>query len=52
VDEALREVKNKAGSQFCPRCVAALERILPLDSVVGELPAAERRERPALVRAS
>ena len=52
VDEALREVKNKAGSQFCPRCVAALERILPLDSVVGDLPSAERRERPALVRAA
>jgi len=52
VDEALREVKNKAGSQFCPRCVAALERILPLDSVVGELPPGERRDRPALVRAS
>ena len=53
VDEALMEVKNKAGSQFCPRCVGALERILPLDSVVGELPqAAEPHERPALVRAS
>jgi HD-GYP domain-containing protein (c-di-GMP phosphodiesterase class II) len=53
VDEALLEVKNKSGSQFCPRCVAALERILPLDAVVGELPpAAEPRERPALVRAS
>src|SRR5438105_1937113 len=52
VDEALREVKNKAGSQFCPRCVAALERILPLDSVVGELPGVEPRDRPALVRAS
>jgi diguanylate cyclase (GGDEF)-like protein/putative nucleotidyltransferase with HDIG domain len=52
VDEALREVKNKAGSQFCPRCVAALERILPLDSVVGEIPSTERRDRPALVRAS
>ncbi len=50
VDEALAEVKNKAGSQFCPRCVAALERILPLESVVGDLPA--EVAQPALVRAS
>jgi diguanylate cyclase (GGDEF)-like protein/putative nucleotidyltransferase with HDIG domain len=26
-DDALAEVKEKAGTQFCPRCVAALERI-------------------------
>ena len=38
VHEALAEVKGAAGTQFCPRCVAALERILPLESVVGELP--------------
>jgi diguanylate cyclase (GGDEF)-like protein/putative nucleotidyltransferase with HDIG domain len=48
VDEALAEVKAKSGSQFCPRCVAALTRILPLESVVSELPASDRR----LVRAS
>jgi len=47
VNEALGEVKEKAGTQFCPRCVSALERILPLDSVVGESPA-----RPKLVRVS
>jgi HD-GYP domain-containing protein (c-di-GMP phosphodiesterase class II) len=48
VDEALAEVKAKAGSQFCPRCVGALTRILPLESVVSELPSSERQ----LVRAS
>jgi diguanylate cyclase (GGDEF)-like protein/putative nucleotidyltransferase with HDIG domain len=48
VDEALAEVKAKSGSQFCPRCVAALIRILPLESAVSELPAGERQ----LVRAS
>ena len=51
VNEALSEVKNKAGSQFCPRCVAALERILPLESIVSELPAA-LPQRPELVKAS
>jgi len=51
VNEALSEVKNKAGSQFCPRCVAALERILPLESIVGDLPAVAP-QRPELVRAS
>jgi diguanylate cyclase (GGDEF)-like protein/putative nucleotidyltransferase with HDIG domain len=52
VNEALSEVKDKAGTQFCPRCVAALERILPLDSVVGELPSLDPPTRPRLVRAS
>lgn len=28
VDEALDELRNGAGSQFCPRCVAALERLV------------------------
>ena len=41
-------MKAKSGTQFCPRCVAALIRILPLESVVSELPASERQ----LVRAS
>ena len=27
--EALAELRRAAGTQFCPRCVAALERILP-----------------------
>ncbi len=34
--EAVLELRRAAGSQFCPRCVAALERILPLDSLVAE----------------
>ena len=46
VNEALTEVKDKSGSQFCPRCVAALERILPLDSVVGDLPLVEPQPLP------
>src|SRR6476469_3528694 len=52
VNEALTEVKDKAGSQFCPRCVSARERILPLDSVVGDLPLVEAQQLPELVRAS
>jgi putative nucleotidyltransferase with HDIG domain len=52
VNEALAEVKNKAGSQFCPRCVQALERILPLESVVGDLPGEAQQQRPALVVAA
>jgi putative nucleotidyltransferase with HDIG domain len=52
VNEALAEVKNKSGSQFCPRCVQALERILPLESIVGDLPVAEPAPRPALVVAA
>ena len=34
--EALQELRRAAGTQFCPRCVAALERILPLESLEGE----------------
>jgi diguanylate cyclase (GGDEF)-like protein/putative nucleotidyltransferase with HDIG domain len=33
VAEALAELRRAAGTQFCPRCVGALERILPLDSL-------------------
>ena len=40
--EALQELRRAAGSQFCPRCVAALERILPVEE-----PAAEREEPQA-----
>jgi diguanylate cyclase (GGDEF)-like protein/putative nucleotidyltransferase with HDIG domain len=29
--QALDELRGAAGTQFCPRCVSALERILPLD---------------------
>ena len=31
--EALSELKRASGSQFCPRCVSALERILPIESL-------------------
>ncbi len=33
LDEALEELRRQAGSQFCARCVAALDRILPLESL-------------------
>jgi diguanylate cyclase (GGDEF)-like protein/putative nucleotidyltransferase with HDIG domain len=36
--EALGELRRASGSQFCPRCVAALERILPLNSVDERAP--------------
>ncbi len=52
VNEALSEVKAKSSSQFCPRCVAALERILPLDSVVEAFPAVGAPQLPELVKAS
>ncbi len=31
--EALTELRRAAGTQFCPRCVTALERILPVESI-------------------
>jgi diguanylate cyclase (GGDEF)-like protein/putative nucleotidyltransferase with HDIG domain len=31
--DALDELRRAAGTQFCPRCVTALERILPLEGV-------------------
>src|SRR5438034_9288547 len=34
--EAIGELRRAAGSQFCPRCVAALERILPLESLASD----------------
>src|SRR4051794_37345525 len=45
--EAIEELRRAAGSQFCPRTVSALERILPLESLLGEPPA--EPQRPALV---
>lgn len=52
VDEALAEVKAKSESQFCPRCVSALLRILPLESVVSDLPAvAPQKSQPVAVSA-
>ncbi|HEY5660818.1 MAG TPA: diguanylate cyclase [Gaiellaceae bacterium] len=44
--EALQELRSSAGTQFCPRCVAALERILPLDAL------RRHDERPPLSVAS
>jgi diguanylate cyclase (GGDEF)-like protein/putative nucleotidyltransferase with HDIG domain len=44
--EALHELRSAAGTQFCPRCVNALERILPLESVQRE---AARRGRLSAV---
>ncbi len=34
--DALDELKRSAGTQFCPRCVAALERILPPELIADE----------------
>ncbi len=34
--EAMEELKRAAGSQFCPRCVEALERILPPELIENE----------------
>jgi HD-GYP domain-containing protein (c-di-GMP phosphodiesterase class II) len=34
--EALGELRRAAGAQFCPRCVGALERILPLESIESD----------------
>jgi putative nucleotidyltransferase with HDIG domain len=41
--EALQELRRAAGTQFCPRCVAALERILPVEESPVE------REEPQVV---
>ena len=38
LEEALAELRGAAGTQFCPRCVAALERILPLESLTVDEP--------------
>jgi diguanylate cyclase (GGDEF)-like protein/putative nucleotidyltransferase with HDIG domain len=43
LEEALGELRRAAGTQFCPRCVSALERILPNESLVDE--AAIRRRK-------
>lgn len=37
LEDALAEIRGAAGSQFCPRCVAALDRLLPLDTRMSEL---------------
>jgi diguanylate cyclase (GGDEF)-like protein/putative nucleotidyltransferase with HDIG domain len=33
--EALEELRGATGTQFCPRTVAALERILPFEAILG-----------------
>jgi diguanylate cyclase (GGDEF)-like protein/putative nucleotidyltransferase with HDIG domain len=38
LEEALAELRGAAGTQFCPRCVTALERILPLETVTSDAP--------------
>jgi putative nucleotidyltransferase with HDIG domain len=39
--EALAELKRSSGSQFCPRCVGALERILPIDTLEDDSASSE-----------
>jgi HD-GYP domain-containing protein (c-di-GMP phosphodiesterase class II) len=34
--QALEELRRLAGTQFCPRCVTALERILPPEPAANE----------------
>ena len=34
--DAMEELKRSAGTQFCPRCVGALERILPPELLEDE----------------
>ena len=48
LDEALEELRRHAGSQFCPRCVGAVERI-PLEALGGEVSVSPQ---PALRAAS
>jgi diguanylate cyclase (GGDEF)-like protein/putative nucleotidyltransferase with HDIG domain len=43
--EALGELRRAAGTQFCPRCVSALERILPVERIDEEQ---KRRPRHAV----
>ena len=47
LDQALAELRKAARSQFCPRCVSALERILPLDTLSDDA-----SQRPKLVAVS
>jgi putative nucleotidyltransferase with HDIG domain len=42
-DEAMAELRRGAGTQFCPRTLAALERSLSLESIGGEAPAAPQQ---------
>ena len=47
--EAIGELRRAAGTQFCPRCVAALERILPVEDVSER---DERLKRPSELAAA
>lgn len=38
LENALEELRSASGNQFCPRCVAALERILPDEGALRESP--------------
>ncbi len=46
IQQALLELRDNAGEQFCPRCVSALENILPLDveESAGDTPEDESPE--------
>ncbi len=35
VDDAVEELRRGAGTQFCPRCVAALDRLVEVDSLAN-----------------
>ena len=37
LEDALEELRNGAGGQFCPRTVAALERILPNEALASDV---------------
>jgi diguanylate cyclase (GGDEF)-like protein/putative nucleotidyltransferase with HDIG domain len=51
-EEALEELRSAAGSQFCPRCVGALERVLAVGSTLVEREAAQRSPLLAAATAS
>ncbi|HET7572234.1 MAG TPA: diguanylate cyclase [Gaiellaceae bacterium] len=38
LEDVLAEIRAASGSQFCPRCVVALERLLPVEEPLEELP--------------
>ncbi len=38
LEDALAEIRRGTGAQFCPRCVAALDRLLPLELPLSDLP--------------
>jgi diguanylate cyclase (GGDEF)-like protein/putative nucleotidyltransferase with HDIG domain len=43
LEDALAEIRRSAGTQFCPRCTSALDRVIALDAQIGgssQLPAA------------